>query len=145
MMAHERKGHTLQPTALVHEAIVRVLGLDPDRVKDTEHFFLLAVGQMRRLLVSHARGKGAKKRCPQEPLAEMSSIRPAAMENALLIDQLMDRLQARDERAYAVVLLRFYGGLSDEETAAVLKMAKSTVRREWDWARAWMLGELKGA
>ena len=141
LMARERKGHTWQPTALTHEAILRVIGLEQQKIKDTQHFFLLAVGQMRRLLVSHARKKMALKRQGGEWLAAGSQV--ISVQEALEVDEVLDRLKEIDERAYNVVLLRLHGGLTEEETAAVLKLGPRTVRRDWEWAKTYLYGELQ--
>ena len=144
IMARERKGHTWQPTALVHEAVLRVLGMEGNTFRDKEHFLLSIVGQMRRLLISHARKKYALKRRGSTSERQSGGLQGPRLDEALSVEHLLERLKGIDERAYRVVMLRFYGGLSEEEAAHVMKLGRTTVRRDWEWARAWMYGELTG-
>jgi RNA polymerase sigma factor (TIGR02999 family) len=138
----ERADHTLQPSALVHEAYIRLLGTAPVRWENRAHFFTTAAGTMRRILIDHARAKRARKRdgalqrveLEQEPVA----LDPHDADSLLTIDEALDRLAAWEPRQARVVELRFFGGLSVEEAAAVLQVSAKTVKRDWSMARAWL-------
>ena len=143
-LARERRGHTLQTTALVHEADLRLV--DQRRVdwRDREHFFAVAATVMRRLLVDHARARLAEKRA-HEPVALDPGVEPAVEDPAfelLGLDVALDRLAAAYPRPARVVELRFFAGLEVEEVARVLEVADRTVKRDWAFARAWLLREL---
>jgi RNA polymerase sigma factor (TIGR02999 family) len=145
MMLQERAGHTLQPTALVHEAVLRILGFRTVQIKDAEHFFALTVGQMRRVLASYARRKLAQKRSGSasrvtEVLRDTGAVN---VEQIVIVDEVLDRLRAIDPRAHSIVTLRFFGLLSAEETAVVLGVSVVTVHRDWEFARLWLFGELQ--
>lgn len=145
-MRHERGAHTLQATALVHEAYLRLVG-DRDVGWDSRaHFYAAAAEAMRRILIEHARRIGAKKRGGDRKreianVADLSS--DEAVGDALDIDAAIEALQQQDPRAASVAQLRFYTGLSVDETAAALNIAPSTVDREWRYARAWLLRYLQ--
>lgn len=141
-MRGERRGHTLQATALVHEAYMRLvdgrnLGWD-----SRAHFYAAAAEAMRRILIEHARRLGAKKR-GAGAIRAIASVADLAHEetvqDALEIDAAIEALRMEDPRAASVVQLRFYTGLSIDETAAALGIAPSTVDREWRYARSWLL------
>ncbi len=141
-MARETPSHTLEPTDLVHEAYMRLLK-DPRAHWDNPgHFFSAAAEAMRRILIEHARRVGAKKRGGDRK-REIASVADLAHEDtvgdALEIDAAIEALRAEDPRAASVIHLRFYTGLSIDETAAALNVAPSTVDREWRYARAWLL------
>lgn len=149
-MTGERAGHTLQSTALVHEAYVRLVD---QRVADWQNraqFFGLAAQAMRRILVDHARRRGRAKRGSAEPRVELGVIDPAAppdaidREDAVALDVALTRLEAIDPGQARIVELRFFGGLGVEETAEILSVSPSTVKREWTLARAWLRRELEG-
>ena len=149
-MTGERGGHTLQSTALVHEAYVRLVD---QRVADWQNraqFFGLAAQAMRRILVDHARGRGRAKRGSAAPRVEVGVIDPAAppdaidREDAVDLDVALTRLEAIDPGQARIVELRFFGGLGVEETAEILSISPSTVKREWTLARAWLRRELEG-
>lgn len=151
-MAHERREHTLEATALVHEAYLRLHDSDVPW-QDRVHFYALAARQMRRILVDHARTRGASKRggdADRVPLddAAASLERPAALDGdpaALLdLDDALSRLEARDERKARVVELHLFAGLSYEETAEALGVTAVTVHRDLVFARAWLQRELEG-
>jgi RNA polymerase sigma-70 factor (ECF subfamily) len=144
LMVLERRSHTLQPTALVHEAVLRILGFRGIQIRNAEHFFFLAVGQMRQVLVSYARRKLAQKRSGviQHNSDEAQDIESIDIEQIVVLDQVLDRLAAVDARAHQIVTLRFFGGLSAGETAAVLGISAMTVHRDWEFARSWLFGEL---
>jgi RNA polymerase sigma factor (TIGR02999 family) len=161
-MAGERKGHTLQATALVHEAYVRLVGDGDVKWQGRAHFYSAAAEAMRRILVEHARAKSCVKRggggrgttekdagpARRTPL-EMSGIADlAAAENdeqILAFDDAFRRLSEYDERFAEVVRLRFYAGLSVEETANALGISERTVNNDWTYARAWLARHLRGA
>lgn len=146
----ERVDHTLNPTSLVHELYLRMLsGATPDW-KDRVHFFAIAARQLRRLLVDHARRVNAARRggglTVRVPIGENDGISgPARDESLLTIDQLLTRLAEHDARTARGVELRFFGGLEETEIAEALQISVSTVRRDWAFARAWMMARLTGA
>jgi len=150
-MRRERAGHTLQPTALVHEAFLRLLRLPPGSVQNRIHFFALAAQAMRRILADHARRHRAAKRgggAVRVPLELVEGGAPAAPAGddvaADDLDAALEDLAKLDERQARVVELRFFGGLSIEETAEVLAVSTATVKRDWLVARAWLHRELRG-
>ena len=146
-LRRERPGHTLQPTALVHEVYFRLI--DQRRVdwRNRAQFLGLAASMMRRILVNHARDRAAAKRGGG---AEKVSLRfadePAerAGVDVLALSHALDRLAANDERKGRVVELKFFGGLTTEEIGHVLDISAATVEREWSFARAWLYQELEG-
>jgi RNA polymerase sigma factor (TIGR02999 family) len=144
-LRRERSGHTLQPTALVHEAYLRLIGQTRIDWRDRAHFFGLAATMMRRVLVDHARARLAAKRRPEEPLAELAepsiSARPVEI---LDLDRALDRLAGRFPRQARVVELRYFAGLELDEIAAALGISDRTVKRDWRFARAFLLAELDG-
>lgn len=143
LMRRERSDHTLQPTAVVHEALLKLMGLHQLRIVSVDHFYSLMVGEMRRTLTSYARRRLAHKRFAGP--ADSAETVPAAsinIEALVLIDEVLDRLAAIDTRAYRIVCLRFYGGLSTSEIAAVLGVSQTAVERDWRFARPWLFGEI---
>jgi RNA polymerase sigma-70 factor, ECF subfamily len=145
-LARERPGHTLQPTALVHEAFLRLFGNTTIKWQTRAHFFAVSAQVMRRILVDHARSRDANKRgglwtklTLDEPVAG-SFERP---QDFLGLDEAMVRLAKLDARQSQIVELRFFGGLSEEETAEVLGISARTVKRDWRLARAWLYEQLK--
>lgn len=141
----ERLGHTLQPTALVHEALLRLLGPRP-AWENRRHFFGAAARAMRQVLVDHARRKRADKRGGDAERVELPDIAlppELALVDMLALDEALDRLQQLDPTALRVVELRFFAGLSIEETAAALEMHPSAINRDWSSARAWLRKELE--
>jgi RNA polymerase sigma factor (TIGR02999 family) len=147
-MRRERAGHTLQPTALANEALVQLLGSGPIGAKDRVHFFALAAGVMRRVLVDHARTRGAAKRGGGRQRVNLSSavaIVPDADLEAVALNDALNRLEKLDERQARVVELRFYGGLNMDEVAEHLGVSKRTAEGDWTLARAWLHRELTGA
>lgn len=143
----EDPGHTLQPTALVHEAFIRMIGYVPDCHNRSE-FFGLAARLMRHILVDHARARGADKRGGGQVvrLTLEEDIIGAREQDAdlMALDEALVRLAALDPRKAQVVELRFFAGLSVEETAEALTLSDKTVRRDWQFAKAWLLRELSG-
>lgn len=143
----ERSSHTLQPTALVHEAWLRLINQHGASWQNRGHFFAIATQAMRRILVDHARRRDAAKRGEgkhrvdvQELAGVLSS--PLPDDRLLALDTALDKLAELDERQAHVVELRFFGGLSVEEVAEVLAISPTTVKREWATARAWLFREV---
>ncbi len=146
-LRNERRGHTLQATALVNEACVQLLGQTEKDWTNRSHFFAIASRLMRRIMVDYARNKNAAKRgggLQRVELTEAMVISDDRLEQILLIDAALNRLEAWDPRQCRVVELRFFGGLSEDEIAEVLGVASRTVKRDWNVARAWLHGELNG-
>ena len=144
----ERGGHTLQPTALVHEAWMRLSAERESGWQNREQFFAVAAKTMRHLLVDHARRRLAAKRgdgAPMAPLDELADVIASPLPDQRLLDlnAALDQLAALDERQARIVELRFFAGLSIEETAGVLTLSPSTVKREWATARAWLYREVQ--
>jgi RNA polymerase sigma factor (TIGR02999 family) len=143
-MAGERPGHTLQTTALINEAYLRLIDHRDMSWQNRAHFFGVAAQAMRRVLVDHARTRDAAKRggrTPKAPLEEAATIfeRP---EELIALDRALNDLAAIDPRKSRMVELRYFGGLSVEETAEVLEVSPVTVMREWRAAKAWLLREM---
>jgi len=137
-MRGERSGHTLQATALVHEACARMLG-DDRAYESRAHFFRVAAEAMRRILIDHARKRGAEKRGggrARVPISVVDLAEDHDPAQILALDEALKKLEGEDPRAFEIVQLRFFAGLSAEETAEVLGVAKRTVQREWAYARA---------
>jgi RNA polymerase sigma factor (TIGR02999 family) len=144
-MNREREGHTLQATALVNEAYLKLVNLKTADWQDRAHFFAVAARVMRQILVDHARQRLAGKRgggVLLMPLNEALAFAPDSPSNLLEVDEALTRLAAEDELVSKVVELRFFGGLTVEETAHVLNVSKRTVQREWTFGRAWLKTEL---
>jgi len=145
-MRRERPGHTLQTTALVHEAYLQLVGQENAHWESRSQFFGVAVQLMRRILVDHARAHGAAKRGGHLPRLSLDEAVVMAKERGgdlLAIDELLQRLAAIDPRQARIVELRFFTGLSVEETAQVLSISDRTVKREWAMAKAWLQRELQ--
>jgi RNA polymerase sigma factor (TIGR02999 family) len=141
-MAEEHVGHTLQATALVHEAYVRLSRGDQSRFADRAHFFRAAAEAMRRILIEHARGKGRLKRSAGGSRLPLSNVldlaRSADPQQILALDEAIRRLEQEAPQAAAVVRQRFYCGLSIDETADVLGVSQRNVSLQWTFARAWL-------
>ena len=141
-LAKQRSGHTLEPTALVHEAYLRLAGRDSIPWNDRVHFFAVASQMMRQILVDHARKKGAAKRGARKTISlmadEISS--PAQQPNldVLALDSALTRLASFDPRQSQIVELRFFGGLSIEKAAEIVNISPATAKREWATARLWL-------
>ena len=150
-LRHERTGHTLQPTALVNEAYLRLVDRDDVGEGDRERFLRIAAQAMRRVLVDHARGRQAAKRGggsgAWEKVTLDEAVAPSGCETVDLValNDAMDRLAEKKARLSEVVELRFFGGLSIDETARVLGVSDTTVDNDWFVARAWLARELGGA
>jgi RNA polymerase sigma factor (TIGR02999 family) len=144
-LQNERTGHTLQPTALVNELYLKLFSSKPVHLNDREHFLAVASRQLRRIVVDHARSRHAEKRGGFEPAISLDGIQPltiAADSRVLDLDQALARLELLDPRAAQVVELRFFGGLSDSEAGKALGISLATVKRDWDFARSWLLSQL---
>lgn len=149
-LARERPGHTLQSTALVHEAFLRLLGQHSVEWQNRAHFFAIAASQMRRILVDYARRQSADKRGgPARPssIDEGFDIEAPAVGlerlDALALDRALQQLEAIDPTQGRVVELRYFGGLTIDETAAVLGLSTGSVKREWTTAKAWLFRALQ--
>jgi RNA polymerase sigma factor (TIGR02999 family) len=146
-MVGERADHTLQPTALVNEAYLRLLQSEPVGWQGRAHFFRAAAAAMRRILIDHARGKNAQKRGSGRAALEISTASEAFAQDdgtgLLALDEAMDRLALAHPSAAEVVRLKFYAGLDDTAVAQVLGASERTVRREWSFARGWLRDRLE--
>ena len=146
-MAQERPGHTLQTTALVNEVYLRLVDIREVTWQDRAHFFAVCARLMRRVLTDFARSRGYLKRGGESPRlaldeALLVSLEPPA--DLIALDDGLNALASFDPRKSEVVELRFFGGLSVDETAKVLKVSPKTVDREWKLARLWLLEEMNG-
>jgi RNA polymerase sigma-70 factor, ECF subfamily len=140
-LRRERPGHSLQPTALVHEAYLRLVGQERVVWQNRAHFFGIAAQMMRRILVDHARGRRRGKRfgdAVRVTLDDRVATVSAPDCELLLLDLALDELTAIDPRQGQIVELRYFGGLSESEIAKVLAISRSTVTREWQIARGWL-------
>ncbi len=147
-MRREREGHTLQATALVHEAYMKLVEQRSVNWQSRAHFFGIAAQIMRRLLVDHARGRLRDKRGGGQflvPLDDALVFSPEQSSAMVELDGALDRLAAMDPRQARIVELRFFAGLTVEEAAEVLGISPKTVKRDWSVAKAWLHGELKAA
>ena len=143
-LRRERSGHTLQPTALVHEAYMRMVDQTRVQWQNRAHFFGVAAQAMRRILVDHARGHNAGKRGSGNSLLSLDDGLEVSGERAaelIALDDALKALAELDPQKCRIVELRFFGGLSIEETAAVLDIGTATVIRQWRLAKAWLYGE----
>ena len=146
-MAGERPGHTLQPTALVNEAYVRLVDWKNVQWQNRAHFFGVAAQIMRRILVDAARARGRAKRggdALQVSLTDVPDVAVPVTQDLVALDDALKTLEALDPRQSQVVELRFFGGLSLEEVAEALKVSVGTVRRDWSLAQMWLYRELSG-
>ena len=144
-MARERKDHTLQPTALVNEAFLRLVDAHGVHWRDRAHFFALSAQMMRRILVNCAIARGANKRgggARQVSLDDAMAISPERDSELVSLDAALEALAAFDARKARIVELRFFGGLSVEETASVLKVSPQTVLRDWSLSKSWLAREM---
>jgi RNA polymerase sigma factor (TIGR02999 family) len=147
LMRHEHALPTLQPTVVVHEAYLRLVGAEPLAWEDRAHFFGVASRLMRQILVDHARARLAQKRgggATVISLAGAETPAPASCVDMLALHEALERLAALDPDQTRIVELRYFGGLTVEETAQVLSISPATVKRDWASARAWLLRELGG-
>lgn len=147
-LRYERPDHTLRATALVHEAYLRLLGGNYPTWNDRQHFFRAAAEAMRRILVEHARKRARVKRGGnpiRESLTDVNLAVDSDPAEVLALDHAIRRLEEQDPTAADVVRMRFFAGLSVEETASMLDMSARTVKREWAFARAWLYDALGGS
>jgi len=146
-MAGERRGHTLQPTALVNEAFLRLVDARSVPWQDRAHFFGISARLMRRVLVDHARSRGYQKRGGGIQRVTLTDGLALAAERTLdlvALDRALEELGAIDARKARVIELRFFGGLSVEETAEALHVSTDTIKRDWRLAKLWLLRQLEG-
>lgn len=146
-MTQERPGHTLQATALVNEAYMRLVDVNRMRWQNRAHFFAVSAQMMRRILVEFARRRHRHKRggdALKVSLDDALALPIAKEPDLVRLDDALTRLEAMDPRMSQVVELRFFGGLTVEETAEVLKVSPETVMRDWKTSKAWLLKELSG-
>jgi RNA polymerase sigma-70 factor (ECF subfamily) len=144
-MCREHGEHTLQTTAIVHEAYLRICKSEPITWQDRAHFYAVAAQQLRRVLVDHARRQHREKRGGgMPPLSLLDSDGPALVmdDRVLAVNEALTRLESLDPRAAKAVELRFFGGLSEAETAEALNISVATLKRDWDFAKAWLAGLL---
>jgi RNA polymerase sigma factor (TIGR02999 family) len=145
-MAREQASDTLQTTALVHEAYLRLVGAQQVEWKNRVHFFAISAGLMRRILVEFARARGRHKRggnARKVALDEAAVISPEPGEDLIALDDALHALAAIDPRQARVVELRFFGGMTEEETADLLEISTDTVLRDWKKAKLWLWRELR--
>jgi len=145
-MRQERPDHTLQPTALVNEAYLRLIDVNRVEWRNRAHFLALAAQMMRRILVESARNRHRQKRGGgrvRESIDDIEDLPQPAERDVIALSDALSRLAAFDARMSQVVELRFFGGLSVEETAEVLTVSPETVMRDWKTAKAWLLRELR--
>jgi len=144
-MSRERKGHTLQTTALINEAYVRLVDQKNVHWANRSHFFAISAQIMRRILIDHARRHAYAKRgggAQQVSLDEVAAITPNPSRELVRLDEALKSLAEMDPRRSQVVELRYFGGLNNEEIAGVLNISENTVTRDWNMARAWLYHQL---
>ena len=143
-MQRERAGHTLQTTALVNEAYIRLADLDRMRWRDRAHFFAMAATLMRRILVDHARDRARDKRGGgiEFTLLDEQAIESPSSVDVIALDDALDHFATMAPQSSRIVELRFFGGLTIEETGEALDISPATVKREWSWAKAWLYQQL---
>jgi RNA polymerase sigma factor (TIGR02999 family) len=145
-MRQERPDHTLQATGLVHELYFRLFRTEPVQWQNKAHFLAVAAKQLRRILVNYARDRQAEKRGGKRIRIELSGItHPAQSTNEDLLDviSVLEDLERLDPRAARVIELRFFGGLTEQEAAEALEISVATLKRDWDFARVWLVHELR--
>jgi RNA polymerase sigma factor (TIGR02999 family) len=141
-LRRERPEHTLQPTALVHEAYLHLVGRPLD-LRDRRHFFGVAAHLMRQVLVEHARARKMQKRDGRKvPIDDGLKVTASQPEDLLALDEALDKLAAVDERQSRIVELRYFGGLTIAETASLLDISEKTVKRDWVLAKTWLHREI---
>lgn len=148
LMLRERRDHTLQPTALAHEAFIKLIGHERVEWQNRAHFFAIASRVMRRFLVDHARRVQAEKRGGKQQDIPLSTVVVADQEKVtevVALNEALRKLEEMDERGARIVELRYFGGLSVDETSHVLGISPATVKRGWASAKAWLRRELQVA
>ena len=144
-MRHERAGHTLQASALVNEAYLRLIEVKQVQWQNRAHFFAMASRLMRRILVDAARAKGYQKRNAggqKVSLDEAVAVTASPSQDFVALDDALNALEAVDPRKSQVVEMRFFGGMSEEETAVALHLSVGTIKQDWRLAKAWLAREL---
>lgn len=143
-MSRERTDHTLQPTALINEAYLRLMSGKPKEWESRTHFFGAAARAMRQVLIEHARSHGrAKRRGMKEELLDVHAGPEIDLDEVIAIDDSLRELEQLDERAARVVELRFFAGMSVEETAEAMDISPKTVKRDWQFAKVWIEQRIK--
>ena len=145
-MAREAPGQTLQPTALVHEAWLRVSGPNQQEFQNRAHFFAAAAEAMRRILIDNARRKRAQRHGGDQERVELPDdgfAAPTGDDQLLAVHEALDKLAAQDARKAELVKLRYFVGMSVEEAAAVLNISAPTAKRDWAYAKAWLFNEIQ--
>ncbi|MCL5279167.1 MAG: sigma-70 family RNA polymerase sigma factor [Planctomycetes bacterium] len=146
-LSHERPGQTLQATALVHEAYIRLVGDEPQSWENRGHFFAAAAEAMRRILIDHARHRQTRK-CgggrARMPLDDAEVTDPATPEDIVALDDALAKLAAEDPQAAEIVKLRLFAGLSIDQAAEATGVSRATAYRQWTYARAWLRSEIQG-
>jgi len=143
----QNQGHTLQPTALINEAYLKLAGSANASFQDRRHFFAVACTAMRQILVNHAKSRHTGKRGSGQFVLSLDDVQPAVNQEAaevVALHEALERLEAIDERKSRVVEMRYFGGLSIEETAEALGVSVITVNRDWRLARTWLIREMRG-
>jgi RNA polymerase sigma factor (TIGR02999 family) len=146
-LSHERPGQTLQATALVHEAYLRLLGTEGRNFRSRTHFFAAAAEAMRRILIENARRRHRLKRGGDRERADLDEDMVAADEpspDVLALDEALAKLREREPAVADLVKLRYFAGLTIEQAAEVLGISRRTANRQWAYARAWLFGEIRG-
>lgn len=146
-MSQEAAGHTLQPTALVHEAWLRLAGGQKQSWENRAHFFGAAAEAMRRILIERARRKSRIKRGSGQALLDIADLDViAAMpdDKILLVDEALEQLKLEDPEKAKIVLLKFFAEMTNEQAAEILNVNERTVRRQWEFAKAWLFDRIRG-
>lgn len=146
-MAQEAAGHTLQPTALVHEAWLRLVSGNNQPWQNRAHFFGAAAEAMRRILIERARRKSRLKRGSGRAVLDIADLDVAAAmpdDKILLVDEALEQFKIEDPEKARIVTLKFFAGLTNEQVAEVLNVNERTVRRQWDFAKAWLFDRIVG-
>ncbi|HZI33441.1 MAG TPA: sigma-70 family RNA polymerase sigma factor [Candidatus Binatia bacterium] len=146
-MSQEAAGHTLQPTALVHEAWLRLVGSGNQPWQNRVHFFGAAAEAMRRILIERARRKSRLKRGSGQALLDIAELDVAAVmpdDKVLLVDEALEQLKLEDPEKARIVMLKFFAGLTNEQAAEILNVNERTVRRQWEFAKAWLFDRISG-
>ena len=146
-MLQESAGHTLQPTALVHEAWLRLAGGQKQSWENRAHFFGAAAEAMRRILIERARRKSRLKRGSGQALLDIADLDVVAAmpdDKVLLVDEALEQLKLDDPEKAKIVILKFFAGLTNEQVAEILNVNERTVRRQWEFAKAWLFDRIRG-
>ena len=144
LMREERAGHTLQPTALAHEAYLCLLGQEQSDWQNRAHFMAVAAQLMRRILLQYARRRGRGKRTPRQPDEPARPAETVSWEEILAVDEALSRLGELAPQQARIAEMRYFGGLSVEETAEALGVSPRTVKRDWAVAKGWLQTQLSG-